>query len=77
MYAFDGGVLAAALKRLTTDNAKNEEYLTEALTILSGDGRDVGTAENDIQVVLCEPSVEAQRGADVVAARGEKRIDAL
>ena len=43
MYAFDGKVLAAALQRLTTDNAKGEEYLTEALAILSGDGLDVGT----------------------------------
>jgi bifunctional UDP-N-acetylglucosamine pyrophosphorylase / glucosamine-1-phosphate N-acetyltransferase len=43
MYAFDGVALAAVLKRLTTANAKGEEYLTEALTILSDDGLDVGT----------------------------------
>ena len=43
MYAFDGPLLAGVLKRLSTDNAKGEEYLTEALTILSGDGLDVGT----------------------------------
>jgi len=43
MYAFDGIPLAAVLKRLTTGNAKGEEYLTEALTILSDDGLDVGT----------------------------------
>jgi bifunctional UDP-N-acetylglucosamine pyrophosphorylase/glucosamine-1-phosphate N-acetyltransferase len=43
MYAFDGHVLAGALKRLSTDNAKGEEYLTEALAILRGDGLDVGT----------------------------------
>jgi bifunctional UDP-N-acetylglucosamine pyrophosphorylase/glucosamine-1-phosphate N-acetyltransferase len=43
MYAFDGRLLAPTLKRLSTDNAKGEEYLTEALTILSGDGLDVGT----------------------------------
>jgi bifunctional UDP-N-acetylglucosamine pyrophosphorylase/glucosamine-1-phosphate N-acetyltransferase len=43
MYAFDGVALAAVLKRLTTGNAKGEEYLTEALTILRDDGLDVGT----------------------------------
>jgi bifunctional UDP-N-acetylglucosamine pyrophosphorylase / glucosamine-1-phosphate N-acetyltransferase len=43
MYAFDGSVLADALKRLTTDNAKGEEYLTEVLAICSGDGLAVGT----------------------------------
>ena len=43
MYAFDGALLADALKRLSTDNAKGEEYLTEALTILSADGLQVGT----------------------------------
>jgi bifunctional UDP-N-acetylglucosamine pyrophosphorylase / glucosamine-1-phosphate N-acetyltransferase len=43
MYAFDGSVLADALKRLTTDNAKGEEYLTEVLAICSGDGLAVST----------------------------------
>jgi bifunctional UDP-N-acetylglucosamine pyrophosphorylase / glucosamine-1-phosphate N-acetyltransferase len=43
MYAFDGVPLAAVLKRLTTANAKGEEYLTEALAILRDDGLDVGT----------------------------------
>jgi bifunctional UDP-N-acetylglucosamine pyrophosphorylase / glucosamine-1-phosphate N-acetyltransferase len=43
MYAFDGALLADIVKRLSTDNAKGEEYLTEVLTIASGDGLDVGT----------------------------------
>jgi bifunctional UDP-N-acetylglucosamine pyrophosphorylase/glucosamine-1-phosphate N-acetyltransferase len=43
MYAFDGGLLAAAVKRLTTDNAKGEEYLTEVLSILADDGHAVTT----------------------------------
>ena len=43
MYAFDGKLLDGVLRRLTTGNAKGEEYLTEALTILSDDGLDVGT----------------------------------
>jgi bifunctional UDP-N-acetylglucosamine pyrophosphorylase/glucosamine-1-phosphate N-acetyltransferase len=43
MYAFDGSLLPGALKRLSTDNAKGEEYLTEVLAIASGDGLAVGT----------------------------------
>jgi bifunctional UDP-N-acetylglucosamine pyrophosphorylase/glucosamine-1-phosphate N-acetyltransferase len=43
MYAFDGKLLAGAVGRLSTDNAKGEEYLTDALSILSGDGLAVGT----------------------------------
>jgi bifunctional UDP-N-acetylglucosamine pyrophosphorylase / glucosamine-1-phosphate N-acetyltransferase len=43
MYAFDGALLGAAVGRLSTDNAKGEEYLTEVLSILRADGRPVGT----------------------------------
>ena len=43
MYAFDGNLLGDALKRLTTDNAKGEEYLTEVPSILLADGFPVGT----------------------------------
>jgi bifunctional UDP-N-acetylglucosamine pyrophosphorylase / glucosamine-1-phosphate N-acetyltransferase len=43
MYAFDGGLLGEAVTRLSTDNAKGEEYLTDVLSILSADGFPVGT----------------------------------
>jgi bifunctional UDP-N-acetylglucosamine pyrophosphorylase/glucosamine-1-phosphate N-acetyltransferase len=43
MYAFDGALLAGAVKRLSTDNAKGEEYLTQALSILLEDGHEVST----------------------------------
>ena len=43
MYAFDGRLLGDALSRLSTDNAKGEEYLTEVPSILSADGFGVGT----------------------------------
>jgi bifunctional UDP-N-acetylglucosamine pyrophosphorylase / glucosamine-1-phosphate N-acetyltransferase len=43
MYAFDGGLLGKALSRVSTDNAKGEEYLTDVLAILSSDGFGVGT----------------------------------
>lgn len=42
VYALDGGVLASAINRVSTDNAQGEEYLTDVLGILRGDGRRVG-----------------------------------
>ncbi|MFF5260788.1 bifunctional UDP-N-acetylglucosamine diphosphorylase/glucosamine-1-phosphate N-acetyltransferase GlmU [Actinomadura viridis] len=42
MYAFDGALLAGALKRVTTDNAGGEEYLTDVVEILRGDGHRAG-----------------------------------
>ena len=42
MYAFDGALLADALKRVTTDNAKGEEYLTDVVAILREDGHRAG-----------------------------------
>jgi bifunctional UDP-N-acetylglucosamine pyrophosphorylase / glucosamine-1-phosphate N-acetyltransferase len=43
MYAFDGKLLGDAVGRLSTDNAKGEEYLTDVLSILRAEGRSVGT----------------------------------
>ncbi|MFB4311132.1 bifunctional UDP-N-acetylglucosamine diphosphorylase/glucosamine-1-phosphate N-acetyltransferase GlmU [Actinomadura sp. GTD37] len=42
MYAFDGVLLADALKRVTTDNANGEEYLTDVVAIVRGDGHRAG-----------------------------------
>ncbi|MFG1947854.1 bifunctional UDP-N-acetylglucosamine diphosphorylase/glucosamine-1-phosphate N-acetyltransferase GlmU [Nonomuraea sp. NPDC048826] len=42
IYAFDGELLADAVKRVSTDNAQGEEYLTDVLSILRGDGHRVG-----------------------------------
>jgi bifunctional UDP-N-acetylglucosamine pyrophosphorylase/glucosamine-1-phosphate N-acetyltransferase len=44
MYAFDGALLGSALKQVTTDNAKGEEYLTDVVTILRDAGHRVGGA---------------------------------
>ncbi|HVW80772.1 MAG TPA: bifunctional UDP-N-acetylglucosamine diphosphorylase/glucosamine-1-phosphate N-acetyltransferase GlmU [Mycobacteriales bacterium] len=38
IYAFDGAKLRAALARVTTDNAQGEEYLTDVIGLLVGDG---------------------------------------
>ncbi|GAA1550439.1 bifunctional UDP-N-acetylglucosamine diphosphorylase/glucosamine-1-phosphate N-acetyltransferase GlmU [Actinomadura kijaniata] len=42
MYAFDGALLGEALKRVGTDNAGGEEYLTDVVAILRGDGHRAG-----------------------------------
>ncbi|MGI8310000.1 bifunctional UDP-N-acetylglucosamine diphosphorylase/glucosamine-1-phosphate N-acetyltransferase GlmU [Saccharopolyspora hattusasensis] len=42
VYAFDAEVLTDALKRLSTDNAQGELYLTDVLSIARDDGRPVG-----------------------------------
>ncbi len=42
-YAFDGAVLADAVKRVATGNALEQEYLTDVVAIARGDGYVVGT----------------------------------
>jgi bifunctional UDP-N-acetylglucosamine pyrophosphorylase / glucosamine-1-phosphate N-acetyltransferase len=46
-YAFDGELLADVIKRVTTDNAQQQEYLTDALAILRGDGHPIGIVVAD------------------------------
>jgi bifunctional UDP-N-acetylglucosamine pyrophosphorylase/glucosamine-1-phosphate N-acetyltransferase len=41
-YAFDGALLADAIKRVATSNAQGQEYLTDVVAILRGDGYPVG-----------------------------------
>jgi bifunctional UDP-N-acetylglucosamine pyrophosphorylase / glucosamine-1-phosphate N-acetyltransferase len=41
-YAFDGKLLADAIRRVTTDNAQRQEYLTDVLSIVRGDGHPIG-----------------------------------
>lgn len=42
IYAFDAKLLMSALARLTASNAQGEEYLTDVVEILAGDGQAVG-----------------------------------
>jgi bifunctional UDP-N-acetylglucosamine pyrophosphorylase/glucosamine-1-phosphate N-acetyltransferase len=42
VIAFDGKLLAQALPQVSTDNAKGEEYLTDAIEILRRDGERAG-----------------------------------
>jgi bifunctional UDP-N-acetylglucosamine pyrophosphorylase/glucosamine-1-phosphate N-acetyltransferase len=43
VYAFESGLLADAVKRLPTDNAKGEEYLTDVVAILRAEGHQLAT----------------------------------
>jgi bifunctional UDP-N-acetylglucosamine pyrophosphorylase/glucosamine-1-phosphate N-acetyltransferase len=43
IYAFEGELLADSVKRVATDNAKGEEYLTDVIAILRGDGHHVAS----------------------------------
>ena len=45
VYAFAGDLLADVIKRVSTDNAKGEEYLTDAVAILRGDGYPVAAIQ--------------------------------
>lgn len=47
MYAFDGDLLADAVKRVRTDNVQGEEYLTDAVSVLRSDGYPVVTVSCD------------------------------
>jgi bifunctional UDP-N-acetylglucosamine pyrophosphorylase/glucosamine-1-phosphate N-acetyltransferase len=45
MYAFDGDLLFDAVKRIGSNNAQGEEYLTDAVCVLADDGYPVVTVE--------------------------------
>ena len=42
VFAFDGDLLADAIKRVAMDNVKGEEYLTDVVAILRADGHRAG-----------------------------------
>src|SRR5580704_9689197 len=58
-YAFDGALLADAVKRVATSNAQDQEYLTDVVAILRGDGYPAGT-------VLAADPAEVQGVNDLV-----------
>jgi bifunctional UDP-N-acetylglucosamine pyrophosphorylase / glucosamine-1-phosphate N-acetyltransferase len=43
VYAFEAALLADSVKRLPTDNAKGEEYLTDVIAILRAEGHHVAS----------------------------------
>ena len=44
-YAFDGALLADAIKRIGAGHAQGQEYLTDAVAILRGEGHQAGTVQ--------------------------------
>ncbi len=65
-YAFDGALLADAIKRVTTDNNQNQEYLTDVLEIVRRDGHQIGT-------VLAADAAEVQGINDRVQLAAARR----
>jgi bifunctional UDP-N-acetylglucosamine pyrophosphorylase/glucosamine-1-phosphate N-acetyltransferase len=74
MYAFDGDLLFDAVKRIGSNNAQGEEYLTDAVCVLADDGYPVVTVEctdtdevqgvNDLaQLALVSQLMEARQEA--------------
>ena len=43
VYTFEAGLLGGSLKRVPTDNARGEEYLTDVVAILRADGHHVAS----------------------------------
>jgi len=66
-YAFDGALLADAIKRVTTDNKQNQEYLTDAVEILHRDGYRIGT-------VLAADATEIQGINDRLQLAAARRV---
>ena len=67
MYAFDGLLLADAIKRVRTENAQGEEYLTDAVCVLRADGYPVVT-------VPCPDFDEIQGVNDLVQLAHVSRV---
>jgi bifunctional UDP-N-acetylglucosamine pyrophosphorylase / glucosamine-1-phosphate N-acetyltransferase len=66
-YAFDGTLLADAVKRVATGNAQGQEYLTDVVAIMRGDGHPVGT-------VLAADPAEIQGVNDRVQLAQARRV---
>ena len=67
MFAFDGDLLADAVKRVPAARATGEEYLTEVPAILRGDGHIVGSA-------FCADFDEVQGVNNQVQLAGARRV---
>jgi bifunctional UDP-N-acetylglucosamine pyrophosphorylase/glucosamine-1-phosphate N-acetyltransferase len=67
VFAFDGDLLADAVKRVATDNVKGEEYLTDVVAILRADGHRAG-------VVRAADATEVQGVNDPVQLATARRL---
>ncbi|MBG0814949.1 bifunctional UDP-N-acetylglucosamine diphosphorylase/glucosamine-1-phosphate N-acetyltransferase GlmU [Planomonospora sp. ID82291] len=71
VYAFDGLLLADAVKRVSAANAQGEEYLTDVLSILREDGHRVGAhvAADHVEVEGVNDRVQLAFARGVLNAR--------
>src|SRR5215470_2166266 len=71
VYAFESSLLADSVKRLPTDNAKGEEYLTDVLAILRAEGHRVATVTTPDSDEVCgvNDRVQLARARRILNAR--------
>jgi bifunctional UDP-N-acetylglucosamine pyrophosphorylase / glucosamine-1-phosphate N-acetyltransferase len=71
VYAFESSLLADSVKRLPTDNAKGEEYLTDVLAILRAEGHRVATVTTPDSDEVCgvNDRVQLARASRILNAR--------
>ncbi|KUP97568.1 bifunctional UDP-N-acetylglucosamine diphosphorylase/glucosamine-1-phosphate N-acetyltransferase GlmU [Thermobifida cellulosilytica] len=76
MYAFDGALLSQVVHRLSADNAKGEEYITDAVALLRGDGHRVGayTAADRTEVEGVNDRVQLAEARRLLNARLLERL---
>jgi bifunctional UDP-N-acetylglucosamine pyrophosphorylase/glucosamine-1-phosphate N-acetyltransferase len=74
IFAFDGSFLAAALSRITNDNAKGEYYLTDVVAIAAQDGRTVG-AHRIADVMQTEGANDRAQLAGLAAELNRRILD--
>lgn len=71
VYAFEAHLLGDAVKRVPTDNAKGEEYLTDVIAILRSEGQHVAsvTLEDAEEVLGVNDRAQLARARQILNAR--------
>jgi len=71
VYAFEAALLADSVKRLPTDNAKGEEYLTDVVAILRAEGHHVASVlmQDDNEVRGVNDRVQLAHARRILNAR--------
>ncbi len=71
VYAFEAHLLGDAVKRVPTDNAKGEEYLTDVVAILRAEGHQVATVtlEDPKEVLGVNDRAQLARARQILNAR--------
>jgi bifunctional UDP-N-acetylglucosamine pyrophosphorylase / glucosamine-1-phosphate N-acetyltransferase len=70
-YAFEAHLLGDAVKRVPTDNAKGEEYLTDVVAILRAEGHEVAsiTLEDPTEVLGVNDRAQLARARQIMNSR--------